>query len=227
MTAITNNTVPASLLATMNGTSNSSSSASSSTAAAQNQFMTLLVTQMQNQDPLNPMDNSQMTSQLAQLSTVSGINTLNSTVQSLLASYQSSQTLQAASMIGQNVLTPGNTMTLANGSAPFGVNVTTASGNVQVAIQNAEGKTIDTMNLGAQAAGPVPLAWDGTTSSGATAPAGNYTFTVSSSTDGQSTQGASALAYGKVTSVTTGTSGVTLNVANIGAVNLSSVVQIF
>jgi flagellar basal-body rod modification protein FlgD len=227
MTGITNNTVPASLLATMNGTPNSSSGANSSVSAVQNQFMTLLVTQMKNQDPLNPMDNSQMTSQLAQLSTVSGINTLNATVQSLLASYQSSQTLQAASMIGQNVLTPGNTMTLANGAAPFGVNVTTASGDVKVAIQDATGKTIDTMDLGAQPVGSVPLAWDGLTAAGAKAPDGQYSFTVTASTDGQITKGATALAYGKVNSVTTGTAGVTLNVANIGAVNLSSVVQIF
>ena len=81
MSTINANTVSASLLAAMNGTSSSSSSSStSSAAAAQNQFMTLLVTQMQNQDPLNPMDNSQMTSQLAQLSTVSGIDTLNTTL---------------------------------------------------------------------------------------------------------------------------------------------------
>jgi flagellar basal-body rod modification protein FlgD len=103
--------------------------------------MTLLVTQMENQDPLNPMDNSQMTSQLAQLSTVSGINTLNTTLTSLLSSYQSSQTLQATSMIGQSVLVPGNTMTLASGSAPFGVNVTTASTDLTVAIKNAAGQT--------------------------------------------------------------------------------------
>jgi flagellar basal-body rod modification protein FlgD len=229
MAAITNDPVSpsSSLLAAMNGKSNTSSGSSSSVSAAQNQFMTLLVTQMKNQDPLNPMDNSQVTSQLAQLSTVSGINTLNATVQTLLASYQSSQTLQAASMIGQSVLTPGNTMTLANGAAPFGVDVTTASGAVQVAIKNAIGTTVDTMNLGPQQVGSMPLAWDGTMASGAKAPDGQYTFSVTASTNGQPTNGASELVYGKVNSVTTGTAGVTLNVENVGAVNLSSVVQIF
>src|SRR5580693_3920451 len=113
----TANSVSASLMAAMNPAP--ASTATDSAAAAQNQFLTLLVTQMQNQDPLNPMDNSQMTSQLAQLSTVSGIDTLNTTLQSLVGSYQTSQTLQATSMIGQNVFTPGNTMTLASGSAPF------------------------------------------------------------------------------------------------------------
>jgi flagellar basal-body rod modification protein FlgD len=222
-TAIPNNTVSNSLLAAMNPAPATTSSAT----AAQNQFMTLLVTQMQNQNPLNPMDNSQMTSQLAQLSTVSGIDTLNTTLQSLMGSYQSSQTLQATSMIGHSVMTPGNSMTLASGTAAFGVNVTTASGDVKVNIQNAQGQTIDTMDLGAQPVGTVPLAWDGTTSTGATAPDGQYTFTVDATTSGQSTGGATGLSYGQVSSVTTGSNGVSLNVANVGTVNLADVVQIF
>lgn len=227
MTVSNNNPVSAALLAAMNGTSSSSSSSTSSAAAAQNQFLTLLVTQMQNQDPLNPMDNSQMTSQLAQLSTVSGIDTLNTTLQSLVGSYQTSQTLQATSMIGQNVFTPGNTMTLASGSAPFGINVTTAAGDVKVSIQNSAGDTVDTLDLGAQKVGTVPLAWNGTTSTGATAPAGNYTFTVTATTDGKTTSGATGLAYGQVTSVTSGASGVMLNVNGAGEVSLANVVQIF
>lgn len=227
MTTSSTNTVSAGLLAAMNGTSSSSSSSTSNATAAQNRFMTLLVTQMQNQNPLNPMDNAQMTSQLAQLSTVTGIDTLNTTLQSLLSSYQSSQTLQATALIGQNVFAPGNTMTLANGSAPFGVNVTTASGDVQVSIQNSTGQTVDTIDLGAQKVGAVPLAWNGTTSSGATAPDGQYTFTVKATTSGQSTSGATGLTYGPVSSVSTGASGVTLNVANVGAVPLANVIQIF
>lgn len=223
MTGITNNPVSSSLLAAMNPAPAPTASA----AAAQSQFMTLLVTQMENQDPLNPMDNSQMTSQLAQLSTVSGIDTLNTTLQSLVGSYQSSQTLAAAAMIGQNILTAGNSLTLANGTGNFGVNVTTAAGDVQVNIQNSAGQTVDTMDLGAQPVGTVPLTWNGTTSTGAAAPAGQYTFTVNATTNGQSTAGATGLSYGQVSSVSTGASGVTLNVANIGAVSLANVVQIF
>jgi flagellar basal-body rod modification protein FlgD len=224
MTTIANNTVSSALLAAMNP---AATTTTSSAAAAQSQFMTLLVTQMQNQNPLNPMDNSQMTSQLAQLSTVSGIDTLNTTVQSLVSSFQSSQSLQATSLIGQNVLAPGNSMTLANGTAPFGVNVTTASGDVQVNIQNSAGQTVRTLDLGAQSVGSLPLAWDGTTSSGAAAPAGQYTFTVSATTSGQSTSGATGLAYGAVSSVSSSSTGITLNVANVGAVSLADVVQVF
>jgi flagellar basal-body rod modification protein FlgD len=223
MSAISNNTVSNALMAAMNGTP----STTSSVQDAQNQFMTLLVTQMQNQDPLNPMDNSQMTSQLAQLSTVTGIDTLNSTMQSLMGSYQSSQTLQATALIGQGVLTPGNSMTLARGTAQFGVNVTTASGDVQVAIQDAAGNTVDTLDLGSQPVGTVPLSWNGTTSSGTTAPDGQYTFTVTATTSGKTTSGASGLSYGQVQSVSAGTSGVTLNVGGVGAVPLANVVQVF
>ena len=226
MTAIPNNTVSSALMSAMNGASNSNSAAST-TQAAQNQFLTLLVTQMRNQDPLNPMDNAQITSQLAQLSTVSGVNTLNATMQSLVSSYQTSQTLQATSMIGQNVLTPGNAMTLSNGSANFGINMSTDAGDVKVTIQNGAGKTVASMDLGPQKTGTIPLNWDGKTASGGTEPDGQYTFTVSASTNGKSISSANPLSFGQVTSVSQGSSGVTLSVANVGEVNLSSVVQIF
>jgi len=223
MSGISTNTVSSSLLAAMNPKATTTSTAT----AAQNQFMTLLISQMQNQDPLNPMDNSQMTSQLAQLSTVSGIDTLNTTLQSLMSSYQSSQTLQATSMIGHSVLTAGNTMTLASGTAAFGVNVTTASGDVSVAVQNSAGQTVATMDLGSQPVGVVPLAWDGTTSTGTTAPDGNYTFKVTATTSGQTVDSATGLTYGQISSVSTGSSGVLLNVANVGQISLADVVQVF
>jgi len=218
-----NNAVSNALLAAMNPQAATTSSAQ----AAQNQFMTLLVTQMQNQDPLNPMDNSQMTSQLAQLSTVSGIDTVNTTLQSLISSYQQSQTLQATSMIGHGVLTAGNGLTLASGSAPFGVNLATAAGDVKVTIQNGAGQTVDTLDLGSQQAGVIPLAWNGTTSAGVKAPDGNYSFTVTSSTNGKTTDSASGLSYGTVQSVSSGSNGVNLNLSGGGMIGLSDVVQVY
>src|SRR5881398_2063194 len=106
------------LMATMNAKAAGSSSASSGTdsvAADTDKFMTLLVAQLQNQDPLNPMDNSQMTSQLAQLQTVTDVNKLNTTLESLKSSYQSSEAMQATSLIGHGVLVDGNKVTLASG----------------------------------------------------------------------------------------------------------------
>jgi len=105
------NGVSSDLLATMNGTRASQNA----TQASQDRFLTLLVTQLKNQDPLNPMDNSQVTSQMAQLSTVSGIEKLNSTVNTLSQSFKSGQNLQAANMIGRGVIAPGNRIGLIDG----------------------------------------------------------------------------------------------------------------
>jgi flagellar basal-body rod modification protein FlgD len=220
-TSVQNNTMSASLLAAMNP-STSSTSSTSSTDAMQNQFMTLLVTQMQNQDPLNPMDNSEVTSQLAQLSTVTGINQLNTTLTALQGS---SQTYQAASMIGHGVLVPGSNITLSSGSGYMGVDLASAASNVQVTISDSTGKAVRTMNLGKMDAGTQTFKWDGTTDSGTTAADGNYTFKVTA-TQGTSAVTATALGFGSVSSVSTGTSGVQLNVAGIGTVNVSDVKQI-
>ncbi len=92
----------------------------SQTAATQDRFLKLLVTQLQNQDPLNPMDNAAVTSQMAQLSTVNGIDQLNATVQALSASMATSQSLQATSMIGHAALVPGSQIAMAGGQVKCG-----------------------------------------------------------------------------------------------------------
>lgn len=226
------------LMATMNtkstsGTSGTSGSSSgtSSVSADTDKFMTLLVAQLQNQDPLNPMDNAQMTSQLAQLQTVTGINNLNTTLNSLSASYQSSESMQATSLIGHGVLVSGNNVTLASSKGILGVNLASAADDVKVAINDASGNTVDTIDLGAQKAGSVPLVWDGTVkdSSGATTtlPDGNYTFTVTATRSGQALTDATALAYDSVGSVSTSsTDGVKLYLASKGASTLSDIKQV-
>lgn len=224
MSTVQTNNVSNSLLATMNNTS-TSSTASSSIDDAQNRFMTLLVTQMKNQDPLNPMDNAQVTSQMAQLSTVTGINQLNATVNSLMSAFQSNQSLQAAGMIGHGVLAPGSTVSLSSGTGILGVEMTGPADSVNVAIKDASGKVVRTISLGAQEAGIVPVQWDGKTDSGATAVDGKYSFTVTAMQGGKSTT-ANTLSFGQVGSVTTGSQGVSLNVTDIGAVSLSDVRQI-
>ena len=206
--------------------STSSSSAGSPTAASiQSTFLTLLVTQMQNQDPMNPMNNSQVTSQMAQLSTVEGISQTNTTLQALNNSVTSNQSLQAASMIGHGVLTPGNTLSLANGSAIGGINLAQSASNVQVAITDASGNAVNTLQLGAMPAGAQSWQWNGTNTAGAAMPSGNYTFTVNA-TQGSNTVTATALAYGLVNGVTPGSSGVSLNVGQNGLVPMSQVQQI-
>lgn len=111
----------------------------------QNTFMKLLVAQLKNQDPLNPMDNSQMTSQLAQINTVNGIQQLNTTMSSMLTQ---NATTQASSMIGRSVQVPTNNLTLASGAANFGVSVPNGADDVVVTITNAAGVAVRTVDLG-------------------------------------------------------------------------------
>src|SRR5450830_116367 len=118
------------LMSTMNGKKAEVDSVQADT----DKFMTLLVTQLKNQDPLNPLDNAQITSQLAQLSTVTGVNKLNTTLESLKASYQSSESASATNLIGQGVLVAGNDTYLTGGKAIFGVDLPTAADSVKVII---------------------------------------------------------------------------------------------
>jgi len=235
-------TVSSDLLAAVNGTSTSTSSTSSlndnSPEAIQQRFLKLLTVQMQNQDPTNPMDNSQLTTQLAQLSTVSGISQLNTTLSALMSNLGTSQSLQAANMIGHSVLAPGNNVTLtsdttkdASGNdvttqkAIFGVQLAGAADSVKVTIRDSAGNVVHSLDLGSQAAGTVPIIWNGATDAGTQAKDGTYTFDVTATSAGTSV-GATALAFGTVASVSTGTDGVKLNVSNIGTIKSTDVVQI-
>ena len=235
-------TVSSDLLAAVNGTSSSTSTTSSlndnSPEAIQQRFLKLLTVQMQNQDPTNPMDNSQLTTQLAQLSTVSGISQLNTTLAALMSNLGTSQSLQAANMIGHSVLAPGNNVTLtsdttkdASGNdvttqkAVFGVQLASAADSVKITIRDSAGNVVHSLDLGSQAAGTVPIIWNGATDAGAQAKDGTYTFDVTASSAGTSVA-ATALAFGTVASVSTGTDGVKLNVSNIGTIKSTDVVQI-
>lgn len=191
----------------------------------QDRFMTLLITQMQNQDPLNPMDNSQMTSQLAQLSTVTGIDKVNSTLQSLIGTYQSGQSMQAANLIGHGVLASGNQLGLADKQALAGVEFPQDVDQAQMVIKDKSGNVVHTIDLGKQSAGTVPLLWDGKLADGSQAPDGNYTFEVNASLNGNKVD-VDELQFGMVTTVTTGPEGVKINVPGLGALDFSDIRQI-
>lgn len=225
ITSTTNNS-SAALFNSLNASSSSAgNTAANGAASSQDRFLTLLVTQMKNQDPLNPMDNAQVTSQMAQLSTVSGIDKLNVTLQALSSSMTASQSLQAASMIGHGVLTPGNTLNLANGTALGGVELPQSVDNLQVNIQDQSGKTIRTMDLGAMATGVQGWQWNGLDDAGVAVPAGSYTFSVNA-TQGGATVAASALSFGIVNGVTQTGSGASLNIGLNGLVPMTQVKQI-
>jgi flagellar basal-body rod modification protein FlgD len=123
-------------------------------------FLKLLVTQMQNQDPLNPMDNAQITTQMAQISTVSGIDDLNKSITSMSSMLFQSQSLEAASLIGKNVLVPGNKLTLdADGKTSGGFALGDSATSVVVNIKDSSGKVIDTVKMGAKEPGRLSFDW--------------------------------------------------------------------
>ncbi|AET90452.1 MULTISPECIES: flagellar hook assembly protein FlgD [Caballeronia] len=181
------------LLDTMNGTSSASASSSTSATGAQsatelqNTFLTLLVTQLKNQDPTNPADSSQMTSQLAQINTVTGIGQLNTSLSSLATQLSAGQQTQAALLIGSNVLAAGNSMTVASGaSSSFGVQLANDVSDLQIVVKNASGQIVNTLDLGAQGAGVVPVTgWKPVDSKGNTLADGSYTISAQGTINGQ------------------------------------------
>lgn len=223
-TSVQNNSnVSQALLDSMNGTRKTSTSSVDDT---QTRFMTLLVEQMKNQDPLNPMDNAQVTSQMAQLSTVTGIDKLNDTMSTLMSSFQTTQSYQASGMIGHNVLVSGNTISTKGEGGYLGVDLATNVDKLSVAVKNSSGTVVKTMELGKQVAGISTFKWDGLKDDGTVAPTGDYTFEATT-TVGTTTAKATALALASVTSVSTSSTGVKLNLSNLTSVSTSDVKEIY
>jgi len=117
MASITSSESASNPYAALNAASTKSTNSTDATDSGQDRFLTLLVAQMKNQDPLNPLDNAQVTSQLAQINTVNGIEKLNHTLTKLLESNQDTQALQAATVVGRQVLADGNGIVLAGATA--------------------------------------------------------------------------------------------------------------
>lgn len=192
---------------------------------AEDRFLKLLVTQLKNQDPLNPMDNAEITSQMAQISTVSGIDKLNSTMQAMATAFSANQSLEATAMVGHRVLVPGSTLQLQKGAAAGGLELLQAADRVSISIKDGSGQVVHRVDLGPQPAGVVSFQWDGVVDSGASAAPGSYSFAVEAAQGGKKID-ATALALGLVGGVMQGKTGVLLNVNGMGAVALSDVKQV-
>jgi flagellar basal-body rod modification protein FlgD len=190
----------------------------SSTAGASDRFLKLLVAQMKNQDPLNPMDNAQVTSQMAQIQTVSGIEKLNGTVAGLTSQFAQMQALQGASLVGRDVIVPGNQLDIREGVGQGGFELSSAADAVKVEILSPSGQVVHTMQLGAQSAGMHSFDWDAGT---ATNDSG-LRFRVTS-TLGGSTTSATALMRDTVDAVTTSGTGFSLELARSGSVGYADV----
>ena len=225
-----NSTSAAALFASLNAAAGSGSTAGSSSSASdiQNRFLQLLVTQMKNQDPLNPMDNAQVTSQMAQLSTVTGIDNLNATLNALSSSLtsNSNQSMQAAGMIGHGVLVPGNGVDLVSGSGLGAFQLPQAVDDAKVSIYNSTGALVRSIDLGAQPAGIAKWQWDGKDNNGVAMADGSYSFAANATQAGNSVPPTN-LQFGVVNSVTQDTNGVFLSVGNQAGFTISQVAQIF
>ena len=206
-------------------TSSTASSAGATSAitptnpqGTQEQFLKLLTTQLQNQDPLSPMDNAELTSQIAQINTVSGIATLNTSVQGLSSQFLQMQTLQGASLVGKSVVVPGNTLDIADGVGLGGFELTSAADSVKVAVVDAAGKTVDTVDMGAQSAGMHSFDW----SAGTYTNTNGLTFKVTA-TSGATALTSTALMRDTVSAVSTAGSKMQLELQNSGTVDYGTV----
>lgn len=168
----------ASTATTSTPASNASTAATDATAS-QDRFLKLLVAQLNNQDPMNPMDNAQMTSQMAQINTVTGIQQVNETLKSMAAQFTSLQVLQGTSMVGHDVMVESNTLTRSAGVASGAVDLSGKADAVKVEILSPGGQVLDTLNLGSLAAGRQNFNWDSSTYLGTGEPSFRVTATLS------------------------------------------------
>jgi len=201
------------------------SAASSSADKIQNRFLTLLVTQLKNQDPLKPMDNAQITTQLSQISTVNGIDKLNSTVTALSDAFRSGQSLAAAGMIGRQVMAPSSALSLAGGRAAGAIELADAAERVTLAITGPSGNLVRRMELGAREAGQLVFEWDGRNDAGNAVVDGTYTYSVTATAKGKSVA-ATAYTIGTVTGIGLAGAEPTVSLRGVGDVAIDDIRRI-
>ncbi len=220
-------------LQTVNGTNGTSSNSSTNGTLANDagltdRFMKLLVAQMNNQDPLNPLDNAQMTSQLAQINTVVGVNQLNSTVNGLMDSFALMQAMQAAQLSGRDVMVVDDKLKLPEGedvAVKGGVFLSAPADSVKIEIKDESGAVVRTLELGATEHGVNAYEWDGLDNDGEPAAPGKYSVSVKAAS-GDTDVPAIALAQQRVAGVQQGGGMVTLLLEGGNKVAYQDVIQI-
>lgn len=205
----------------------------------QDNFLTLLIAQMKNQDPTNPMDNSQLTSQLAQINTLAGIERLNTTLGMVSGQIDDSLSVNASNMIGKGVMVPGNKILVATSelegtdnetetiTTPFGFELMRDADSVIITILDENGNVVREVDLGSISAGVSSFTWDGQLNDGTTAPDGSYTFSVNASYDGQKVSSTSlgySVVYGVINSKVNNK--VLLDLGILGSISIDEVRQI-
>lgn len=203
----------------------------------QDAFLQLMITQMKNQDPLSPQENSEFVAQLAQFSSVQGLEKLNSSFNNFSSSFQSNQALQASSLVGRSVSVESDTSILTTGGIISGsVNLPASTSDMNINVFNSKGALVGAIPVGSVPEGETSFRWDGQnievngellewTSGESALPPDTYRFEVTASQSGKKEQLATNLSA-NVNSVTLGADGkIVLNLAGIGPMDVSKVKQ--
>lgn len=198
----------------------------SGTTLGQADFLKLMTAQMQNQDPFNPVDNTQMVAQMAQFSSLAGITDMSTTLKAIATKLGATSATDAMAYIGKTVLTPGDTAYgRTTGGLAGAVELGGAASDVTVTISDASGQVLHTQNLGAQQGGTVSYDWDGKDATGADAGTGPFSVAVNAQNAGKSVD-ATNLVWAPVESVSTASGAAVLTLPGLGSVPVTAVRQI-
>jgi flagellar basal-body rod modification protein FlgD len=195
----------------VSGTTSSSASSSSSTSSLSSStgstlagnfqtFLSLLTTQLQNQNPLDPLDTNQFTQQLVEFASVEQQLKTNDQLSALVALQQTTQATQALGFVGKTAVVDGNTTALSNSSATWQLNVPSSSA-VNITIANSKGQTVFTGSYSANAGDNQPFAWNGQGNDGTQWPDGLYTLTATAADSSGNPVAISTQVGGTVSSV--------------------------
>ena len=193
----------------------------------QEQFLKLLTTQLQNQDPFKPLENGEFLGQIAQFSTVSGIQELQGSFESFASSLTPNQGLQAAGLIDRNVLVASDKLTIDDQGLKGAFELPSQASQVTVSVFGGGGQLLDSFKLGAQASGISRYQWDGVLADGSKLPAGKYTITVDAIVNNENIA-VKGFADAPVESITFGGGGneINVNVRGLGSRSFSDILQI-
>jgi flagellar basal-body rod modification protein FlgD len=192
----------------------------------QQDFMRLMLEQLKAQDPMDPQDNGEFISQMAQFSQLDGMTKLNQSFDNVANSIRSTQALQASALVGHSVMIPSTSANLEQGKNVKGsVVLTDNSHNVNVSIKNSVGETVKRIRIGDYSAGTVPFEWDGTDNNGNKLPNGKYEVVAEGSVGGKNGRFATMVGL-NVDSVSLGGGTVLLNIKGHGSVNITDVREI-
>ena len=194
-----------------------------STTLGQSDFLKLMTAQMQNQDPFDPVDNTQMVAQMAQFSSLAGISEMATTLKAIAEKLGATSASEAMAYIGRTVLTEGDTAYgRTSGGIAGAIELGAAATNVTVTISDANGQVLHSADLGASGAGTISYDWDGKDLAGADAGAGPFTVQVAAQNAGKAVPAAN-LVWAPVESVSTASGQAVLTLPGVGSVPLSAV----